>query len=90
MRWHAFPSCGVALLEGPLFRKSIPTCGQPRAVVDDAILSRAMKTTRQRAGIDKPLSAHTLRHSFAYRSRSAVDCRAGWADVLCLLDQLPD
>ena len=32
---------------------------------DDAILSRAMKTARQRAGIAKPLSAHTLRHSFA-------------------------
>ena len=32
---------------------------------DDAILSRAMKTARRRAGIAKPLSAHTLRHSFA-------------------------
>ena len=32
---------------------------------DDAILARAMKSARQRAGIDKPLSARTLRHSFA-------------------------
>ncbi|WP_158881821.1 integron integrase [Rhodanobacter sp. L36] len=32
---------------------------------DDAILARAMKSARQRANIDKPLSAHTLRHSFA-------------------------
>ena len=32
---------------------------------DDAILSRAIKSARHRAGNDKPLSAHTLRHSFA-------------------------
>jgi integron integrase len=32
---------------------------------DDAILSRALKTARNRAGIVKLLSAHTLRHSFA-------------------------
>ena len=32
---------------------------------DDAILSRALKRARHAAGIVKPLSAHTLRHSFA-------------------------
>ena len=32
---------------------------------DDAMLSRALKSARKRAGIVKPLSAHTLRHSFA-------------------------
>lgn len=32
---------------------------------DDAVLSRALKTARGRAGIVKLLSAHTLRHSFA-------------------------
>jgi len=32
---------------------------------DEAILARAMKAARSRAGIVKPLSAHTLRHSFA-------------------------
>jgi len=36
-----------------------------RQHVDDAVLSRALKTARQRADIVKPLSAHTLRHSFA-------------------------
>ena len=29
------------------------------------MLARALKTARQRAGIVKPLTAHTLRHSFA-------------------------
>jgi integron integrase len=33
--------------------------------VDDAVLSRALKMARERAGIVKQLSAHTLRHSFA-------------------------
>ncbi len=32
---------------------------------DDAILARALRSARRRAGIAKPLSAHTLRHSFA-------------------------
>ena len=32
---------------------------------DDAILSRALKSARARAGLVKPVSAHTLRHSFA-------------------------
>jgi len=33
--------------------------------LDDAVVARALKSARRRAGIVKPLSAHTLRHSFA-------------------------
>jgi integron integrase len=33
--------------------------------LDDAVFTRALKSARVRAGIVKPLSAHTLRHSFA-------------------------
>ncbi|MGB5080292.1 MAG: integron integrase [Burkholderiales bacterium] len=33
--------------------------------LDDSVLARALKEARRRAGIAKPVSAHTLRHSFA-------------------------
>jgi integron integrase len=47
-------------------RSRDPSDGTTRRHHFDAdILSRAMKAARARAGIAKPLSAHTLRHSFA-------------------------
>lgn len=33
--------------------------------VDDSVLQRAVKSARGKAGIDKPATCHTLRHSFA-------------------------
>jgi integron integrase len=33
--------------------------------VDEAVLQRAVKAARMAAGIDKPATCHTLRHSFA-------------------------
>ncbi len=51
----------------PSDRRSIdPQDGtERRHHFDDAVLARALKAARRRARIDKPLSAHTLRHSFA-------------------------
>lgn len=48
-------------------RRSIDPRGgaERRQHVDDAVLTRALKQAREIAGIVKPLSAHTLRHSFA-------------------------
>ena len=38
---------------------------QRRHHLDEAVLQRAVKSARRRAGIAKPASCHTLRHSFA-------------------------
>lgn len=51
----------------PSDRRSVdPRTGREhRHHLDDAVLARAIKRARAQAGIDKLLSAHTLRHSFA-------------------------
>lgn len=43
-----------------------PSCGvMRRHHVDEAVLQRAVQMARKKAGIDKPATCHTLRHSFA-------------------------
>ena len=51
----------------PSMRRSIDPLGggERRHHFDDAVLARALKRARKHAQIDKPVSAHTLRHSFA-------------------------
>lgn len=51
----------------PALRRSIDPRddAERRHHLDDAMLSRAIKRASRLAGIDKPVSAHTLRHSFA-------------------------
>ena len=51
----------------PAIKRSVdPRSGeQRRHHVDEGGLQRAVKVARGRAGIDKPASCHTLRHSFA-------------------------
>jgi len=51
----------------PAARRSVDPRGGAirRQHIDGQMLARALKSARMRAGIVKPLSAHTLRHSFA-------------------------
>jgi integron integrase len=73
----------------PSTRRSVdPRGGKVRRQhVDDAVLARALKSARQRAGIIKPMTAHTLRHSFAtHMIEAGYDIRTvqellGHADV---------
>lgn len=65
-----YPNAGVELGWQYLFPAVTPSrdprSGQVRRHhVDEAVLQRAVKVARARAGIAKPVTCHTLRHSFA-------------------------
>lgn len=69
-------------------RSKDPRDGQERRHhLDDQMLSRALKLAAVKVGVDKPVSAHTLRHSFAtHMIEAGYDIRTvqellGHADV---------
>jgi len=65
-----FPKADTELGWQYLFPAAMPSTDprdgvQRRHHVDEAVLQRAVRTARLRAGIAKPATCHTLRHSFA-------------------------
>lgn len=65
-----YPNAGFTLgwqylFPSPRLSRDPRTNLRRRHHVDEAVLQRAVKAAREKAGIDKPASCHTLRHSFA-------------------------
>ncbi|QDH69714.1 integron integrase [Marilutibacter alkalisoli] len=65
-----YPNAGFELgwqylFPSPRLSRDPRTNIRRRHHVDEAVLQRAVKAAKAKAGIDKPASCHTLRHSFA-------------------------
>lgn len=65
-----FPNAGSELAWQYLFSATSPSRDPQTGIirrhhVDEAVLQRAVKLAKVRAGISKPATCHTLRHSFA-------------------------
>ncbi|WP_281369252.1 integron integrase [Marilutibacter penaei] len=65
-----YPNAGVTLgwqylFPAPRLSEDPRTKLRRRHHVDEAVLQRAVKAAREKAGIIKPATCHTLRHSFA-------------------------